>query len=154
MNNRKSCVVWLCLLTCSTTAWNIGSLSSSAVRRQAQIIAQKRNAVAIPLDIPVDNVSTTTTTTTTTISQKKHSLSPQDAWIAELDYEAFRRDVNALGKELLLETGEADVEHLNKILSWRDMATLVGLSTVWLAPNVFTVAALSLQTFASFTMSV
>jgi hypothetical protein len=149
MNSVKSCVFFLGLLTCNIiSAWNIGSLSSEG-RRQNQFIPN-RNAVAVPMDIPVDSLSKTTTTNT--IIQKKSTLAPQDAWIARLDYEAFREDVTALGKELLQETGKADVEHLNKILSWRDMATVIGLSTVWLAPNPITIVALSTQTFASFTM--
>ena len=50
------------------------------------------------------------------------------------------------------ETGEADVEHLEKIVGWRNIAAVVGLGTVWMAPNPLTVAALSTWTYASWTM--
>ena len=75
-----------------------------------------------------------------------------NAWVANLDYEGFHKEVNDLGKKLLQETGEADVEHLNKILKWRDIAAAVGIATMWMTPNPLTVAALSTWTYASWTM--
>lgn len=75
-----------------------------------------------------------------------------NAWVANLDYEGFTKEVNDLGKELLQETGEADVEHLQKILKWRDIAAAVGIATMWATPNPLTVAALSTWTYASWTM--
>jgi fatty acid desaturase len=76
----------------------------------------------------------------------------KNAWVANLDYEGFTKEVNDLGKQLLQETGEADVEHLNKILRWRDIAAFVGIATMWTTPNPLTVAALSTWTYASWTM--
>lgn len=69
-----------------------------------------------------------------------------------MDYDAFAKEVSALGKELLKETGDDDVEHLNKIVSWRNIAAIVGLLTIWMEPNVVTVGALSLWTYSSWTM--
>eukprot|EP00569_Conticribra_weissflogii_P007510 CAMPEP_0171345534 /NCGR_PEP_ID=MMETSP0878-20121228/21847_1 /TAXON_ID=67004 /ORGANISM="Thalassiosira weissflogii, Strain CCMP1336" /LENGTH=436 /DNA_ID=CAMNT_0011848969 /DNA_START=90 /DNA_END=1400 /DNA_ORIENTATION=- len=79
-------------------------------------------------------------------------LPVEDAWISRLDYDAFAKEVSALGKELLRETGDDDVEHLNKIISWRNISAIVGLLTIWMEPNVVTVGALSLWTYSSWTM--
>jgi hypothetical protein len=82
------------------------------------------------------------------------NLAPEDAWVANLDYASFAKEVSALGKDLRSETGEADVEHLNKIVEWRNIAALVGLATVWMTPNPITITALSTWTYASWTMIV
>ena len=39
----------------------------------------------------------------------------RDEWIRNLDYDAFAKDVTALGKELQKSSGPADVEHLQKV---------------------------------------
>jgi len=79
-------------------------------------------------------------------------LDPKDAWIANLDYETFARDVSELGKELRSSTGDADVDHLNKIVQWRNIAAILGLATIWIAPNPITVVALSTWTYSSWAM--
>lgn len=84
--------------------------------------------------------------------QKQETLDPKDAWIANLDYDAFAKDVSALGKELRSQTGTDDVEHLNKIVGWRNIAALVGLATVWTVPNPITIVALSTWTYSSWAM--
>jgi hypothetical protein len=76
----------------------------------------------------------------------------ESAWVESLDYEAFATDVNVLGKQLLKEQGNDDVEHLNKILGWRNLAAIVGVATMWVTPNPLTIAALSTWTYASWTM--
>ena len=98
-----------------------------------------KQAIAIPLDQPP------------TITSNKN-LDEDTAWVANLDYDAFNKDVSDLGKQLLKETGEADVEHLQKILRWRDLAAFVGIATMWTTPNPLTVIALSTWTYASWTM--
>ena len=98
-------------------------------------------AIAIP--IPTEDSSSTTDSPT---------LDGKDAWVAKLDYEGFGKEVTALGKELQKEGGQEDVDHLNKMLSWRNAAAIVGLSTMWLPPNSITIAALSTWTYASWTM--
>ena len=95
----------------------------------------KNSAVALPL-------SEAPTTT----------LGAEDNWVANLDYEGFGREVAALGKELLEDTGEDDVAHLQKIVSWRNVAAVAGLLTMWTTPNPLTIAALSTWTYASWTM--
>jgi len=101
--------------------------------------------VALPLDIPLSDQ-------TYSSSSSSSSLAPEDQWIAKLDFDSFGRDVTALGKELLQETGDADVKHLEKIVNWRNIAALIGLSTCWMSPNPITIAALSTWTYASWTM--
>ncbi|KAG7351168.1 fatty acid desaturase [Nitzschia inconspicua] len=142
----KQSILSLYLLSSTASAWNVGPSPSN--RQQNQVLP-KRSAVAIPLDIPT---SVENDVFKKEIMTPKSTLAPEDAWIANLDYEAFRNDVNALGKELLQETGEADVQHLNKIVQWRDIAGAVGLATIWMPPNPVTVAALSTWIYSSWTM--
>lgn len=86
------------------------------------------------------------------VQNKHHNLPEHDQWVAKLDYEGFGRDVKALGQELLQEGGEQDAKHLEKIVSWRNLAAIVGVSTMWLPPNPLTILALSTWTYASWTM--
>eukprot|EP00440_Ansanella_granifera_P037877 gb/GFBE01041090.1/.p1 GENE.gb/GFBE01041090.1/~~gb/GFBE01041090.1/.p1 ORF type:complete len:488 (+),score=101.93 gb/GFBE01041090.1/:1-1464(+) len=79
-------------------------------------------------------------------------LAPEDAWISTLDLEGFGREVRELGKQLEAEQGQDDVDHLKKIVFWSDLCAVVGLSTMWLAPNPVAVLALSLWTHSRWTM--
>ena len=79
-------------------------------------------------------------------------LDAQDAWVEQLDYTGFAKEVTALGKELQKNTGQADVDHLNKIVNWRNIAAAIGVLTMWMPPNPLTVIALSTWTYASWTM--
>ncbi len=85
-------------------------------------------------------------------SSQLNQLAPEDAWIASLDYESFRNDVNALGKELRATSGPEDANHLQKLVGWRNIAAVLGLATVWTTPNPITVIALSTWTFSSWAM--
>lgn len=84
--------------------------------------------------------------------QARQKLAPEDAWIANLDYEAFRKEVAALGKELRSDSGDADVDHLKKLIGWRNVVAALGLATVWMTPNPITVVALSTWTYSSWAM--
>jgi hypothetical protein len=126
--------VLLGVVLSSTSALNIGFRSTRSTPSVA------RNAASISLDVPL--IETTQT----------DNLAPEDSWISKLDYAAFGKDVTMLGKELLKETGDADVEHLNKIVLWRNFAAVLGLATVWMPANPVTVMALSTWTYASWTM--
>lgn len=141
-------VLLLCSLSSGASAWNVGS----PLRRQTaqSKSAARPQAVAIPLDIPP---STTNDVLSSTPQEPPASnLAPEDEWVAKLDYDAFGKEVTALGKELLADTGDNDVEHLQKIVGWRNAAAVVGLASVWMAPNPITIVALSLWTYASWTM--
>jgi hypothetical protein len=122
------------VLGCASTAnaWSAAPNHSGRVSKTAQ------QAIAIPLEQPP-------------IVEQAEDYD-DTAWVANLDYEGFHKEVNDLGKQLLKETGEQDVEHLEKILRWRDMAALLGIATMWATPNPLTVAALSTWTYASWTM--
>lgn len=98
------------------------------------------NAVAIPFP----NVETSGAFGTT--------LAKEDQWIANLDYEGFGKEVAELGKRIQRQGGQDDVDHLNKIVGWRDAAAWVGIATMWLNPNPLTILALSTWTYASWTM--
>ena len=87
-----------------------------------------------------------------TTTTHRQVLAPEDAWIAQLDYTAFGKEVTLLGKQLLKQTGPADMEHLQKIVRWRNLAAVLGLTTVWMTPNPFTALALSTWSYASWTM--
>jgi len=81
-----------------------------------------------------------------------NNLAPQDQWIANLDYEGFGKEVGALGAEMLREGGKDDVDHLNKMVMWRNVAAIVGVATMWMDPNPLTIIALSTWTYSSWTM--
>ena len=84
--------------------------------------------------------------------QQRAPLAPQDAWVAKLDYEGFGKEVSALGAELMKDGGQDDVDHLKKIVLWRNVAAVVGVASMWMSPNPLTVMALSTWTYASWTM--
>jgi len=120
------------------SAFNVNA--NVKARRSAPKIQPQ--AVAIPLE----------KTSPTWISSEVEPANERDAWVSNLDYDAFAKDVSDLGKTLIKETSEDDVEHLNKIVNWRDTAAIIGVASMWLAPNPITIAALSTWTYASWTM--
>lgn len=90
----------------TSTSSNIAAGSSSS--------KSPPKAISIPVDestttsaAPWDRISKGQDTTTTT--------GGRDDWVLNLDYEAFAKDVTALGKELQKSSGPDDVEHLNKV---------------------------------------
>lgn len=131
----------LLALSSSAAGFHVGG-GRSPFSQPQRIHGLQTKAVAVPLDVPM-NVPEATA---------QPSLDPEDAWVANLDYDAFAKEVTSLGKDLLQETGDADVQHLYKIVNWRNIAALVGVSTIWLPVNPITVAALSTWTYASWTM--
>ena len=80
------------------------------------------------------------------------NVAPTEQWIVDLDYENFGRDVSALGKELQSLGGSDDIRHINKLVLWRNICAVIGISTVWMVPNPITILALSTWTYASWTM--
>mmetsp|Transcript_8780 Transcript_8780/g.21031 ORF Transcript_8780/g.21031 Transcript_8780/m.21031 type:complete len:480 (+) Transcript_8780:102-1541(+) len=131
----------LLAISSSALAFNIGGKRQSPLSRPT---VSPKKAVAIPLDTPTPSVSAPD------LSETK--LDPKDDWIRNLDYDGFAKEVSALGKELRKNTGDEDVDHLYKIVNWRNMAAVFGLATIWLPVNPLTVAALSTWTYASWTM--
>jgi len=80
------------------------------------------------------------------------TLSKNDAWIESFDINAFRADVQALGKQLEDQQGEADVKHLNKMVMWSNMCAFVGLFTMGFSVNIISSFALSTWVFTRWTM--
>jgi len=79
-------------------------------------------------------------------------LAPEDAWITKVDHAAFKESVAKIGKALAEGQGEADMRHLNKIICWSRMSTLVGLLTMWYAINPVSIFLLSLGTMTRWTI--
>ena len=77
-----------------------------------------------------------------------HSLQ----WAERLDYDAFRSEVSSLGRKLQADEGQEDIKHLNMLVSWRNCFAVLGLATMWLPANPISIVALSLWTYASWTM--
>jgi len=86
-----------------------------------------------------------------TKADERGPLAEQDAWIANVDLDAFGRDVKALGKRLEKAQGEDDVNHIKKICLWSNTCAAVGLATMWMQPNPISVFALSLWTLSRWT---
>mmetsp|Transcript_4771 Transcript_4771/g.8480 ORF Transcript_4771/g.8480 Transcript_4771/m.8480 type:complete len:425 (-) Transcript_4771:92-1366(-) len=80
------------------------------------------------------------------------SVAPEDEWITKLDLKAFGEEVRELGNKLQKAQGADDVKHLNKILRWNWMFTILGVGSMWMTPNVFTVTCLSTALFSRWTM--
>lgn len=86
------------------------------------------------------------------VALRPGELEPEDAWIADVDLDAFQRDVMALGRELKAEQGEEDMAHLRKIISWSNLCGVIGVLSVVLPLNPITVLALSTWTMSRWTM--
>jgi hypothetical protein len=132
----QSCLI---VALASVVATSDALTPSSSFGNKAR--AAKKNvfspkAIAIPLDQ----------------QQAYGILAEPDAWVSSLDYEGFGKEVAALGKKLIQEGGEEDVEHLNKLVSWRDTAAAIGVASLWAPPNPVTMLALSTWTYASWAM--
>lgn len=96
----------------------------------------KSGAVSIPIDLTIPITT----------------AGDRDAWVEKLDYTSFAKEVTDLGKKLQKSSGQEDVDHLQKILNWRNLACFLGVSTMWAIPNPLTIIALSTWTYASWTM--
>jgi len=90
--------------------------------------------------------------TITTTLKKAMTLKKEDEWIATVDYEAFASDIRKLGEELEKNQGEADVKHLNKMIGWSNACAFLGLVTMGLGINMFSIVMLSTWTFSRWTM--
>lgn len=117
-------------------------------------VAAMQDSVSLKVAMPLDDFETNSVNQNNAPQkqQQQQPLAPEDAWIAALDYEAFRKDVVALGNELRASSGSEDADHLRKLVGWRNIAAIVGLSTLWVAPNPLTVVALSTWTYSSWAM--
>jgi hypothetical protein len=136
----------LAVATSTTTAFQV----PQQALRPASASTTKTQAIAMPLPGLVQQQQVETTTKDEQPPRQK--LAAPDQWIANLDYVGFGKEVTALGRQLQAEGGTKDVQHLQKMVLWRNACALVGLATCWMAPNPLTVAALSTWTYASWAM--
>jgi len=79
-------------------------------------------------------------------------LAKEDRWIATLDLNGFAAELKSLGKTLAENQGQADVEHLHKIVRWSRTCTAVGLVTSAVCPNPISIAALALGCMTRWTI--
>ena len=104
----------LLLLAPSVSAFTPPKTSTSAnVAAGSSSSRSPPKAISIPVDEP-----TTTSAPWDRISKGQQDTTTsggRDDWVQNLDYEAFAKDVTALGKELQKSSGPDDVEHLNKV---------------------------------------
>jgi len=141
----RSCLFAFAVLAVgSTNAFTPPKASTLQTHQQQQQSLTQKSAIVIPLPDQQDNAAVAT--------NANAELAPQDAWVANLDYEGFGKEVSLLGKRILAEENGESVQHLEKIVSWRNIAALVGVATVWTTPNPLTIVALSTWTYASWTM--
>ena len=103
------------------------------------------------LDINKEHLPRTRLQSTISSPVLSQTIAPDDAWVLNLDHEAFKRDVSELGARLERSQGPDDVAHLKKICLWSNAFAVLGLATMWLPPNPISVMALSLWTFSRWT---
>lgn len=132
---------------------NLNTRKISTIQPKRSTSSAPNQAIAIPVEEAVSTMSFPEMKQSAPRQQNKNNhLEPQDQWVANLDYEGFGKEVGQLGKQLLQETGPDDVNHLEKIVAWRNIAAVVGMATMWMAPNPISMVALSTWTYASWTM--
>ena len=78
-----------------------------------------------------------------------------DEWASKLDYKAFRKEVHALGTRMANEQGQADVNHLKRMIGWSNGFGLLGLATMWMSSplgRLLSIVGLSTWTCTRWTM--
>jgi len=141
---RSLCLVLLCT-TPPLQAFQIEKISG----KRKNTIGHLNTNLNVAANIPI---GTTFTDENDDGLGKVKNTNPDHHWIRNLDYQGFSEEVTALGKQLQKAGGQEDVDHLNKILKWRDVAAVVGILTMWAPLNPISVIALSTWTYASWTM--
>jgi len=78
-----------------------------------------------------------------------------DAWTQNMDYKAFRKEVHELGQRLSDGQGEADVNHLKRMILWSNLCGGVGIATMWMSSPIgrlLSIVGLSTWTCTRWTM--
>jgi len=75
-----------------------------------------------------------------------------ERWIDELDIKAFGKEVRALGRSLAAKEGEDDLRHFERMRRWSDACGILGVATMALPPNLFTIVMLSTWTYSRWAM--
>ena len=102
----------LLILAPSASAFTPPKTSTSA-----NVAGSSSSSPPKAISIPVEEPATTAGAPWDRIGKGQDAITTggRDDWIRNLDYEAFAKDVTALGKELQKSSGPDDVEHLNKV---------------------------------------
>jgi len=79
-------------------------------------------------------------------------LAKEDAFIGKLDMEAFRKDIDDLGKKLGANQGPQDTAHLEKIINWSRFCSWFGALTCWIAINPVSIFLMSAGTMTRWTI--
>jgi len=79
-------------------------------------------------------------------------LAPEDAWLGKFNIEAFRKDIDDLGKKLGANQGPEDVKHLEKIISWSRFCSWFGALTCWIVVNPISIFLMSVGTMTRWTI--
>jgi hypothetical protein len=79
----------------------------------------------------------------TMVAVNPADVKEHDQWLINFNHDAFKKDVDELGKRLEKNQGEDDVKHLKKICFWSNTCAVLGLATMWLpvgsALNLFSI---------------
>ena len=101
---------------------------------------------------PENNADNTVRTSLSGDSYDASVLAPEDAWIAKLDHEAFKKDVKELGKVLAETQGPDDLAHLRKIIRWQRLCVWIGTLTCFYCINPLSIYLISIGCMARWTM--
>ena len=71
---------------------------------------------------------------------------------ARIDYEGFRRELDALRETVDKQLGAEDLRHLRKIEGWGRACTLLGYATAWILPKPVSAWLISQGNFTRWTM--
>lgn len=79
-------------------------------------------------------------------------LAKCDEWVKTFDLVEFTKEIKALGDKLEKGQGQADVDHLNKIVGWSNLCAAVGFLAMGFSVNLVAIVGLSTWTFSRWTM--
>jgi len=79
-------------------------------------------------------------------------LAPEDAFIGKMDIEAFRKDIDDLGKKLAANQGPEDTKHLEKIINWSRFCSWFGVFTCWICINPVSIFLMSVGIMTRWTI--
>ena len=83
------------------------------------------------------------------------ALAPEDAWISDLDHDAFGKEIRELGDRLVASQGAEDFRHLQRIVRASNCFCAAGIATMWVGGlwwTAFSAVCLSTWTFSRWTM--
>jgi fatty acid desaturase len=64
---------------------------------------------------------------------------PKKSWKQQVDFDAFKKDIDELGSQLRKGQGQADVDHLERMIFWQRSCFWVGYLSCWYSVNPISV---------------